>query len=86
MTLQRRFRPIFVGGSENSGERAPERLQCWLAMKVFEPFRLDTVNHCVWRAEDRLPPDRLSVDLNGGEDGRRAALRGPARWRELMDA
>jgi tRNA threonylcarbamoyladenosine biosynthesis protein TsaE len=38
------------------------------------------------RAEDRLPPDRLRVDLNSGEDERRAALRGPARWRDLMDA
>src|SRR6266446_5751698 len=24
------------------------------AMKVFQPFRLDTVNHCLWRAEERL--------------------------------
>ena len=37
------------------------------------------------RAEDRLPPDRLTVDLYSGEEGRRADLRGPARWRELAD-
>src|SRR5467141_3863165 len=24
------------------------------AMKVFQPFRLDTVNHCLWRAEERV--------------------------------
>jgi hypothetical protein len=24
-------------------------------MKVFEPFRLDTVNYCLWRAETRMP-------------------------------
>src|SRR5882724_7712704 len=24
------------------------------AMKVFQPFRLDTVNHCLWRAEARV--------------------------------
>ena len=23
-------------------------------MKVFEPFRLDPVNHCLWRAEERV--------------------------------
>ncbi len=23
-------------------------------MKVFQPFRLDTVNHCLWRAEERV--------------------------------
>ena len=38
------------------------------------------------RAENRLPPDRLNVNLYSGEDERRAALQGPARWRELMDA
>src|SRR5258706_15543328 len=24
------------------------------AMKVFQPFRLDIVNHCLWRAEERV--------------------------------
>ena len=24
------------------------------AMKVFQPFRLDTVNHCLWHAEERV--------------------------------
>src|SRR5467141_154595 len=24
------------------------------AMKVFQPFRLDTINHCLWRAEERV--------------------------------
>src|SRR5258706_12403902 len=24
------------------------------AMKVFQPFRLDTMNHCLWRAEERV--------------------------------
>ena len=23
-------------------------------MKVFEPFRLDTLNHCLWRGETRV--------------------------------
>src|SRR5258708_37992440 len=23
-------------------------------MKVFQPFRLDTVNHCLWRADKRV--------------------------------
>src|ERR1700686_5312339 len=32
-------------------------------MKVFQPFRLDTVNHCLWRAEERvrLPPRAFDV-------------------------
>jgi tRNA threonylcarbamoyl adenosine modification protein YjeE len=38
------------------------------------------------RAESRLPQDRLMVELRAGDDGRRAALSGPARWRELTDA
>ena len=38
------------------------------------------------RAEGRLPQDRLMVELRAGDDGRRAALSGPARWRELTDA
>ena len=25
-----------------------------LAMKVFQPFRLDTANHCLWRADQRV--------------------------------
>jgi DNA-binding winged helix-turn-helix (wHTH) protein len=32
-------------------------------MKVFEPFRLDTVNHCVWREEDRLPLTPKAFDV-----------------------
>src|SRR6266852_1768440 len=24
------------------------------AVKVFQPFRIDTVNHCLWRAEERV--------------------------------
>ena len=32
-------------------------------MKVFEPFRLDTVNHCVWRAEERLPLTPKAFDV-----------------------
>jgi tRNA threonylcarbamoyl adenosine modification protein YjeE len=36
------------------------------------------------RAGSRLPPDRLTVELSAHDDGRRAALSGPARWRELM--
>src|SRR6267154_1563615 len=34
------------------------------AMKVFQPFRLDTVNHCLWRAEERvrLTPRALGDD------------------------
>ena len=38
------------------------------------------------RAANRLPLDRLTVELRAAEDGRRAALSGPARWRELADA
>jgi tRNA threonylcarbamoyladenosine biosynthesis protein TsaE len=38
------------------------------------------------RAVERLPAHRLNVDLFSGQDGRRAALTGPARWRELTDA
>src|SRR5215475_6615644 len=32
-------------------------------MKVFETFRLDTVNHCLWRGEERvsLPPKAFDV-------------------------
>ena len=38
------------------------------------------------RAENRLPQDRLIVELRAAADGRRAALSGPVRWRELTDA
>ncbi len=37
------------------------------------------------RAETRLPQDRLMVELSAEGDGRRAALSGPARWRELLN-
>jgi tRNA threonylcarbamoyl adenosine modification protein YjeE len=37
-------------------------------------------------AEGRLPEERLTVELRSERDERRAALRGPARWRELMNA
>lgn len=36
------------------------------------------------RADGRLPQDRLMVELSAEGDGRRAALSGPVRWRELM--
>lgn len=36
------------------------------------------------RAEGRLPQDRLTVQLDFHEDGRRARLSGPARWRALL--
>ena len=32
-------------------------------MKVFEPFRLDTVNHCVWRDEARMPLTPKAFDV-----------------------
>jgi tRNA threonylcarbamoyl adenosine modification protein YjeE len=37
------------------------------------------------RAAARLPADRLTVELLGYGDGRRAALNGPGRWRDLLD-
>jgi tRNA threonylcarbamoyl adenosine modification protein YjeE len=37
------------------------------------------------RAGARLPRDRLTVELSAHEDGRRAALHGAARWRDLLD-
>ena len=37
------------------------------------------------RAEDRLPPDALSVHLLADQE-RRATLAGPARWRSLESA
>jgi len=37
------------------------------------------------RAQDRLPPDALSVHLLAGQE-RRATLAGPARWRGLESA
>ncbi len=57
------FSSNFCQEAQERRERAPERLQCWLAMKVFEPFRLDTVNHCVWRAEERLPLTPKAFDV-----------------------
>src|ERR1700689_1645280 len=38
------------------------------------------------RAANRLPLDRLTVDVRAADHARRAALSGPARWRELADA
>jgi tRNA threonylcarbamoyl adenosine modification protein YjeE len=38
------------------------------------------------RAGDRLPLNRLSIALHGEKKERRAALRGPSRWRELFHA
>src|SRR5438270_13892285 len=32
-------------------------------MKVFEPFRLDTVNHCLWRAETRMSLTPKAFDV-----------------------
>jgi DNA-binding winged helix-turn-helix (wHTH) protein/tetratricopeptide (TPR) repeat protein len=32
-------------------------------MKVFQPFRLDTVNHCLWRDEARMPLTPKAFDL-----------------------
>jgi DNA-binding winged helix-turn-helix (wHTH) protein/tetratricopeptide (TPR) repeat protein len=32
-------------------------------MKVFQPFRLDTVNHRLWRAEERVPLTPKSFDV-----------------------
>ncbi len=37
------------------------------------------------RAGDHLPEDRLRVELSAHQDGRRASLSGPARWRELLN-
>src|SRR5260370_33095069 len=33
------------------------------AMKVFQPFRLDTVNHCVWHEEERVPLTPKAFDV-----------------------
>src|SRR6267378_2307251 len=33
------------------------------AMKVFQPFRLDTVNHCLWHAEERVPLTPKAFDV-----------------------
>src|SRR5713226_3914337 len=33
------------------------------AMKVFQPFRLDTVNHCLWRAEERVRLTPRAFDI-----------------------
>ena len=32
-------------------------------MRVFEPFRLDTVNLCLWRAEERVPLTPKAFDI-----------------------
>ena len=32
-------------------------------MKVFQPFRLDTVNHCLWHAEERVPLTPKAFDV-----------------------
>lgn len=32
-------------------------------MKVFEPFRLDTLNHCLWRAKERVPLTPKAFDV-----------------------
>ena len=32
-------------------------------MKVFEPFQLDTVNHCLWRAGERMPLTPKAFDV-----------------------
>src|SRR5258706_9058096 len=33
------------------------------AMKAFQPFRLDTVNHCLWHAEERVPLSPKAFDV-----------------------
>jgi tRNA threonylcarbamoyl adenosine modification protein YjeE len=38
------------------------------------------------RAEDRLPPDRLNIELSGEREERRAIMQGPGRWQELLNA
>src|SRR5690349_22715809 len=32
-------------------------------MRVFGPFRLDTVNHCLWRGEERMPLTPKAFDV-----------------------
>jgi DNA-binding winged helix-turn-helix (wHTH) protein len=32
-------------------------------MKQFDVFRLDTVNHCLWRAEERVPLAPKAFDV-----------------------
>jgi DNA-binding winged helix-turn-helix (wHTH) protein len=32
-------------------------------MKAFGPFRLDTVNHCLWRADERAPLTPKAFDI-----------------------
>src|SRR6266404_2186477 len=32
-------------------------------MKIFEPYRLDTVNHCLWRADSRLSLTPKAFDI-----------------------
>src|SRR5262245_41345109 len=42
----------------NSGERGAR-----LALRVFPPFRLDTVNHCLWRGDERVPLTPKAFDV-----------------------
>src|SRR6476661_7726283 len=44
-------------------QRTPRELRADPGMKIFEPFRLDTVNLCLWRAEERMPLTRKTFDL-----------------------
>src|SRR5437879_4402398 len=39
------------------------RLKRVREMKVFQPFRLDTVNHCLWRGEDRVSLTPKAFDV-----------------------
>ena len=32
-------------------------------MKLFHEFRLDTVNHCLWRGEERVPLTPKAFDV-----------------------
>ena len=32
-------------------------------MKLFGPFRLDTLNHCLWRAAERMPLTPKAFDV-----------------------
>ncbi len=77
MTSRRRFRPNFVHVSD--GEHQPKAAVIILlaftnsrslgghgacpAMKLFEPFRLDTVNHCLWRAHEQVPLTPKAFDV-----------------------
>ena len=59
-----RFGAFFVGPCDE-GERLLKPVQCGVAfiMKVFEPFRLDTANHCLWRSEERMSLTPKAFDL-----------------------